>query len=140
MSLHEAIDVTKPIAHERFTTPREIIRQVMLDRLIDPTQFFSRSKDSILVSARMEVAKELRRRGYSLRKISILLKRNESTIGNYLYSKARQTRHLRYASARGVMVKIHPEYVKKLQQLADLTDTSIEAIVNQAISDTLEAA
>lgn len=36
-------------------------------------------------------------------------------------------------------VEIKPRYVAGLKRLAELTQTSIDVIVNQAISDTLEA-
>lgn len=42
--------------------------------------------------------------------------------------------------SKPLRVAIRPAYVSKLKQIAALTDASVEALVNQAVSDLLESA
>lgn len=92
------------------------------------------------MAARREAARRLKKQGYSITRIGRILRRDHSTISNYIYESIRKAKRERYADKRSCMVEINPQYLEGLRRLAALSETTIKAIVNQAISDTLEAA
>ncbi|MCS3690921.1 helix-turn-helix domain-containing protein [Bradyrhizobium elkanii] len=118
---------------------REIVRAAMRKFLVDSSEFFSISREQHIVAARREVALRLKDRGYSLARIGRILARHRSTVKVYLSDDMRSAKQARYIAKSGRVVRIKPQYFEGLQRLAELTGTSIEAIVNQAVSDTLEA-
>lgn len=121
-------------------TAKSIVRDVIRKRLLDPEEFFGRSRRAELVEARIYAAKQLRDHGCTVARIARILERNCTTISNYLYENMRESKRQRYVKKHGKTVKIRPEYLPKLAQLAALTGASVEAFVNQCVSDALESA
>ncbi|MEZ0060880.1 putative transcriptional regulator [Bradyrhizobium elkanii] len=119
---------------------RQIIGAVLEKYRVEPVELFGYSREGHLVAARREAARRLKKQGYSITRIGRILHRDHSTISNYIYESIRKAKRERYVGKRGCMVEINPQYLEGLRRLAALSETTIKAIVNQAISDTLEAA
>lgn len=139
MSLVE-VESANPAPRSELVSHTGITRDVMRRHEIVPEAFFGPYRDKNLVQARKEAAVLLKGCGFSIGRIARILNRHRRTVRHYLDPEDRAARTLRYASKRGCMVKIAPRYARRLHELAKLTDTTIEVLVNQAISDTLETA
>jgi predicted transcriptional regulator len=118
---------------------REVVRAVLKKFFIDAEEFFGNSRELHLIAARRDAALQLRSRGYSIAHIGRILGRHSTTVSNYVCDSTRKSKRLRYAANRDRMVEINPQYLAGLRKLAALSDTTIKAIVNQAVSDTLES-
>jgi hypothetical protein len=129
---------------------KHIIEEVAQKHHLSVDDILSRDKSAFVVAARREAIRRMRVAKMTTAVISAALGLDRSTI---LYHSTpgkaqRQSTKLarRYQEQmiakrpESFRVKIRPEYLSKLSQLASLTDASIEAFVNQTISDALEAA
>ncbi len=107
----------------------------------------SRDRSRLVVSARTEAIRTMSAAGICTAVIAGVFDLDPSTVLYHSSPKIKKRkceyRRERYVSierTKAVRVKIRPEYLPKLTKLAALTDASVEAFVNQAVCDALEAA
>lgn len=124
-----------------------IINAVAAERGVEAAAILSRDRSASIVAARREAIKRMKAAKMPTSTIAGALDLDVSTVLYHsspkMNKRKREYRSERYVKVEQpptVRVKIRREYLPKLAELAALTDASIEAAVNQAVSDMLESA
>lgn len=81
---------------------RKIIKAVLLEHGVTAEAFFSKRRHDRLVEARVDAAQRLERKGYTVARISRLLKREYSVVAGYLHPdwRARRKKRVRNNAVR----------------------------------------
>lgn len=126
---------------------QHILAEVASRHHMRVADILSRDRSLIAVAARREAILQMKAAGLCTAVIAGALDRDISTILYHASPKIykrkceyRRDRYINVERSKSIRVKIRPEYLAKLAKLAALTDASIEAAVNQAVSDMLESA
>jgi hypothetical protein len=69
---------------------RQLLRDVASRYSVEPAEIIARCKPRRLLAARMEIAQELARRGYSGPRIGAIMKRDHTTVSYWLGRLSRQ--------------------------------------------------
>lgn len=111
----------------------DILKQVAQEHGYQVEDLLGHSRKPAIVSARRAAMIRLKLNKFSVARIAKITNRHESTVSYHVYETVQRAK-------QQYRVAIRPEYVAALMRLARLTDGSVEAAVNQAVSDMLESA
>lgn len=119
-----AMDIIRECAREQGLTVNEMREQRYTRRVVDAV---------VASIIRLKAA------GVSQGRMALLLNRSEKVI--YKYTKSiREGKAGKRRPRKGVPIYVRGSYLPRLEEYARLTETTIPALVNKAVSDMLESA
>lgn len=115
---------------------REIIKQVMREHMLGAEDFFGTLRHQHLVKARRVAARRLRDAGYSCTQTARMLKRNHTTVLNYLeiLPEAKRKRRLMRLLTRHLSDQVHFAVL----EIAKSEDVSLEILVSQWVTERVQ--